>query len=170
MKGPSTACVSLLIGNKLWTANLGDSRAILVNPKTGETMALSADHKGVYYEEKIRERSGFVTQQHSKTDSSNGAGWQGGMTAEKVHPSLIKLPDITRVELEEGEERILVTGCDGMFDEASTQQLGEFVLNQTKAGVPPDQLIAKAMAATAMVSDDDLSLGLMAIKMNRKTV
>ena len=59
--GGSTACVALIINNDLWIANLGDSRAILVN-RNGEDIQLSEDAKpeNEIYKHSIEKRGGYV--------------------------------------------------------------------------------------------------------------
>lgn len=59
--GGTTACVALIINNVLWVANLGDSRAILIN-RNGEDIQLSEDAKAgdEIYKHSIEKRDGTV--------------------------------------------------------------------------------------------------------------
>ena len=60
-KGGTTACVALIINKVLWVANLGDSRAILIN-RNGENIQLSEDAKAKdeLYKRSIEKRGGTV--------------------------------------------------------------------------------------------------------------
>lgn len=59
-RGGSTAVTAILInGQKLWVANVGDSRAVL--SKKGQEMQMSVDHEPNAERESIEDRGGFVS-------------------------------------------------------------------------------------------------------------
>lgn len=59
-RGGSTAVTAILInGQKLWVANVGDSRAVL--SRRGEAIQLSVDHEPNTERGSIEDRGGFVS-------------------------------------------------------------------------------------------------------------
>lgn len=58
--GGSTAVTAILVnGQKLWVANVGDSRAVL--SRKGVAVQMSIDHEPNAERESIEDRGGFVT-------------------------------------------------------------------------------------------------------------
>ena len=57
----STACVVMIVGDRVICSNLGDSRAVLC--RNGQAIELSCDHKpdNVDEEARIKANGGFVT-------------------------------------------------------------------------------------------------------------
>jgi protein phosphatase 1L len=59
-QGGSTAVTAILVnGRKLWVANVGDSRAVLL--KGGEPIQMSVDHDPNVERSVIENRGGFVS-------------------------------------------------------------------------------------------------------------
>lgn len=59
-RGGSTAVTAILInGQKLWIANVGDSRAVL--SKKGQAIQMSIDHEPNTERDSIEDRGGFVS-------------------------------------------------------------------------------------------------------------
>lgn len=59
-RGGSTAVTAILIdGQKLWVANVGDSRAVI--SKNGQAMQMSIDHEPSAERGSIENRGGFVS-------------------------------------------------------------------------------------------------------------
>lgn len=101
-----------------WVANLGDSRAILVDGHT--VRQITKDHKpdDPFEHQIIRDRGGWVR-----------AGRVNGTLAVSralgdTHLDLCRSPDLFPVDLTEGT---LVMACDGVWDVLSNYDVGEIV-------------------------------------------
>ncbi|XP_012573111.1 probable protein phosphatase 2C 60 isoform X3 [Cicer arietinum] len=132
----STACVSVIRGNRLVVANAGDSRCVL--SRKGQAHNLSKDHKPDLEVEKdrIKKAGGFI-QVGRVNGSLNLARAIGDMEFKqnKYLPAEKQIvtadPDVTSVELCDDDE-FLVIACDGIWDCMSSQQLVDFIHGQLK--------------------------------------
>ncbi len=127
----STATVVLLLDGMIWTANVGDSRAVFNN--NGEPMQLSEDAKpgNIRYKRYIEKRKG-------KVSSKNGVYRVNGDLAVAraigniYNPYINHKPKITAVPLT-GNHLILCS--DGVFDVAPTKAIVEAVHNSTDSAI-----------------------------------
>ncbi|KAL9233931.1 hypothetical protein vseg_008863 [Gypsophila vaccaria] len=132
----STACVSLIRGNRLLVANAGDSRCVI--SRKGQAYNLSRDHKPELEAERDRilKAGGFI---HAGrvNGSLNLARAIGDMEFKQnkflpVENQIVTAnPDINAIELC-GDDEFLVLACDGIWDCMSSQQLVDFVHEQLK--------------------------------------
>ncbi len=155
-KSGSTATVALLLDGKLWTANVGDSRTILDN--NGQTIQLSEDAKpgDPRYAKGIKNRGGFVN-------------WFGGMRVNgvlavarsvgdhKLQGAVSARPKITAMSLKEvAPDSHLVLACDGIYDVASSRQIGDAVRDHSD--LSPSELAQNIVfSAYQANSKDNLS-------------
>jgi serine/threonine protein phosphatase PrpC len=127
-----TANVCVQVGNALFTANVGDSRAVLV--VDGKAIPLSEDARPVIerFQKDIESRGGFVTE------------WGG--VAHPMSPWMIAparslgdhhlmgamnpRPKISKITLPKNST--LVQACDGLFDVASSKQVADLVSESTQ--------------------------------------
>ncbi len=159
-KGPgTTAVMCLVVEDELWVANLGDSRAILVTP--GHVEQLCLDQRAPMQEnrELIEARGGFVT-------------WDARVAHEKslisVEPArcfgdhdlsgaLAPIPEIARFTVPSNGH--LVLACDGVFEAASSRQVGEHVQQSLNKGVPLGRIAAEiAISAYQAGSTDNITV------------
>lgn len=120
----SAAIVCLIIGDRILTVNLGDSRAVLC--RGGRAIELSIDHKPDSQEEfkRILSHGGSVMlgRINSKLAVSRAFGdfeFKRGSLGTLVSIE----PDITQIFLNPEEDEFLVIGCDGFFEAYSSQEL-----------------------------------------------
>ena len=120
----STATVALSLDGKLWTANVGDSRTILVK-RNGEILQLTEDAKpsDPRYVQGIKNRGGYV--QLYDCWRVNGILAVGRAFGDHgIGPGMSTRPKITQIPLNQipaGSH--LVLACDGIWDVASTRQI-----------------------------------------------
>lgn len=131
-EGGATANVCLQIGRKVWMANVGDSRAILLTPE-GTTVQLTEDQKPHIekYAKGIEKRGhnviggrldGILAVARALGDHES----MGGASAR---------PKITLYELPEGSQAsYLLQACDGIWDVASSDQVGQLAHQLLKKG------------------------------------
>jgi serine/threonine protein phosphatase PrpC len=114
----ATAAIALIINNKLWTANVGDSRILLDD--SGQ-LTEDAKPEDPRYRRNIEHRGGFIR---------NNGVWriEGDLACgrsigdHRLHKSA--RPKITMVPLSSlPQGNNLYLGCDGIFDVASTRQI-----------------------------------------------
>ena len=148
----TTANVVLQVGDNLWTANVGDSRAVLLDPE-GRVMQLSEDAKPTddHYKKAIEKRGGYVDERGKVNGRARVAGDLGGHFA---YGAMSARPRITKVKLPpEGREGYkLVQGCDGLFDVANSDVVGGFV-HQSVARQASNAGVAGQLAELAYKAD-----------------
>ncbi len=128
-----TSVVVLRVGNTLWTANAGDSRAVLCRGN-GDVHALSEDHKPTDAVEmaRIEEAGGFVNVNGRINGNLNLSRSLGDMKYKQVKsllPSeqmITAEPDFTITEIQP-TDKFFVLACDGVWDVLSNQEMCDFV-------------------------------------------
>ena len=128
LKGGTTAVVSLIRGNLLLTAWLGDSQAVLVK-QNGLARQLVDPHKPDRPDEKERisklggevifwDGAYRVNGQLAVSRAIGDAGYKPYVTAE---------PDLVAVTMD-GDEDFLIIGCDGLWDTIGVDEAAFIVL------------------------------------------
>ncbi|MRI33061.1 hypothetical protein EOPP23_08700 [Endozoicomonas sp. OPT23] len=137
----TTANIAIKIGNDLWVANSGDSRAILLN-KDGSAVQLSEDAKAKNdkFRGSVEKRGGEVTK-NGRVNNSTAVARSLGEHAELGAVSA--RPKITKVPIQPGQK--LIQTCDGVPDVGRTDEIAKVVHDGLESG---DTL---AMAATRLV-------------------
>ena len=170
-----TAVVALLLGARLYVANLGDARCVLC--RAGEAVACTEDHSPDRSDEVMRIQSagGFV---------ENGRVMGKIAVARAFGDAKFKLPDssilkphgVTRPVVS-GEpdmtiktldasatDEFLLLACDGLFDVMSNQAAVDFAREKIAAGTAlPDICEDLANHALQIGSTDNVSVMLVAL-------
>ncbi|ELP83824.1 podocan precursor, putative [Entamoeba invadens IP1] len=108
----SAAVVVLITPQKLYCANCGDSRALLVQKNT--EIPMSVDHKPTHPNElrRIRKNNGYV----DKSGRLNGeVGLARALGDLRCHPALTAEPEVLTYN-RSGEDLAIVMACDGVWD------------------------------------------------------
>ncbi len=129
----TTATVALMLDGKLWVANVGDARTLVVDA-AGHVEQLSADAKPTdqRFERGVANRGGYVL--FGRVNAVLGVARAIGdheIAGVSARPKIVVTP------IPSGAQIFL--GCDGNFDVASTAQIGE-ALHAHRA-LPTGQLI-----------------------------
>jgi serine/threonine protein phosphatase PrpC len=154
----ATANICMRIGGHLWAANLGDSRAILLDPQ-GELVQLTEDQKPAdkKYERGIKKRGGLVLSwplEPARLDGELAVARALGDHCYKGHVSA--RPKITRYPLPENATGYhLIQGCDGVWDVATSKQVGQLAQNLLKQGYPLSAVAAKTVEAAFQAGSGD---------------
>lgn len=172
----STAVVCLIINGQLWTANIGDSRAVLYRDK--EVIALSEDslvHKPHFCKTHLSrngfasltsiptfyEREGQLFQRPEIFSRINRNCIPGRGLAmsrafgDRSFPGISARPKLTAID---ASDSFLVIGSDGVFATTSRQQIGE-IIRKESSRMPLDLLAASLVHSSRMAgSNDDLTL------------
>lgn len=125
----TTALIAVLEGNKLFVANVGDSRGVMCDSR-GNAIPLSFDHKPQQVRERkrIKEAGGFVT--------FNGVWRVAGILATsralgdyplKDKKLVIADPDILTFNLEDHKPLFVILASDGLWDTFSNEEAVAFI-------------------------------------------
>lgn len=157
----STATVALFLDGHLWTANVGDSRTILDN--RGQQIQLSEDAKpgDARYQRGIKNRGGWV--EYLEIPRVNGClGVARAIGDHELNGAVSARPKITKIPIKKikpGSHLILT--CDGVYDVASTRQIGRAV--HENRNLNPMEL-AKNIVYSAFHAGSNDNLSAMVIK------
>ncbi|SCL94147.1 protein phosphatase PPM1 [Plasmodium berghei] len=120
----STACVSVILNNMVYIANIGDSRCVL--SKNGRAVVITVDHKASINkkeEQRIINSGGILDQEGylgGCLGVCRGFGSFDKKTNEKLK-GLICEPDIFQIKLTDDDEFLIIC-CDGIFDVMTSQE------------------------------------------------
>ncbi|KAM3511436.1 hypothetical protein MY11210_004928 [Beauveria gryllotalpidicola] len=144
-----TACVSLIVGNKFFVANAGDSRAVL--GIKGRAKPMSEDHKPQLEAEKnrITAAGGFVDfgRVNGNLALSRAIGDFEFKKVAELPPEaqiVTAFPDVSQHDLTD-EDEFLVLACDGIWDCQSSQAVVEFVRRGIAAKQDLDKICENMM-------------------------
>ncbi|KAL1491186.1 hypothetical protein ABEB36_011824 [Hypothenemus hampei] len=125
----TTALIALIENEKLYVANVGDSRGVMCDSK-GNAIPLSFDHKPQQMREKkrIKEAGGFVT--------FNGVWRVAGILATsralgdyplKDKKLVIANPDVLTFDLKDHRPQFIILASDGLWDIFSNEDAVNFI-------------------------------------------
>ncbi|CAO2813863.1 unnamed protein product [Amaranthus hypochondriacus] len=152
-RGGSTAVTAILVdGQKLWVANVGDSRAVL--SRKGQAEQMSTDHEPNTERGSIEDRGGFVSNMPGDVARVNGQLAVSRAFGDKNLKSHLRSdPDIKRADISVDTD-LLILASDGLWKVMSNQEAVDI------AGKIKDPLkAAKQLATEALHRDskDDIS-------------
>ncbi|KAE8716775.1 putative protein phosphatase 2C 17 [Hibiscus syriacus] len=152
-RGGSTAVTAILIdGQKLWVANIGDSRAVL--SKKGQAKQMSIDHELNTERGSIENRGGFVSIMPGDFARVNGQLAVSRAFGDKNLKSHLRSdPDIKTADIDSDTE-LLILASDGLWKVMSNQE----AVDIAKKAKDPLR-VAKQLMAEALNRDskDDIS-------------
>lgn len=137
--GGTTANLVWQRGDILWCANVGDSRAIVVTAGATIQLSADADMKDSYFRKKVRNRFGLAVH----LDVWRVDGYTAMASALGDHHMLghvSQLPNVTKWQVPEEDREFcyLVQASDGLFNAATTNQVGEYVRKRFQEGIDPE--------------------------------
>ncbi|KAJ3435776.1 hypothetical protein M0812_17815 [Anaeramoeba flamelloides] len=129
----STAVMVLIIKNKLYSINLGDSRAILIDNK-GKAIQITDDHKPTNRDELLRIK--FLRGTVSNNGRINGGlAVSRGFGDRDFQPWISAKPVIKCFDLAKEDRKYLVLACDGVWDVLSSQDVADIVIENANLNV-----------------------------------
>ena len=157
-----TANVVLIVGNKAYVANAGDSRCISYT-NDNKVLALSKDHKPDDEEEKKRivKAGGYVSdgRVNDNLNLSRAIGDLEYKKSSELKPEeqiISAYPDIVEQTVE--DQQFFIIGCDGIWETKNAEEICEITNDRLKSnpvgkisvvvGELLDMLIAKAVSYT----------------------
>ncbi len=130
----TTATIAFVLGDKIWFANLGDSRAVLIK-KDGTAVQATEDAKPniTRYQRRIEKRGGTVERGGNGIYRVNGnlavatAIGDKGIKSSEGHRCILPNPKITCYPLADFKNGHLVVACDGLWDVVSSNEIGKAI-------------------------------------------
>jgi len=116
----STVVFVLIIGSRLYCANVGDSRAVIC--RKGIAYNLSRDHKPTDIEECKRIISAGGEVKCGRVDGKLAIARAIGDFMFKKTPVIISDPEIRVWDINPNEDEFIVMGSDGLFDKFSSRE------------------------------------------------
>lgn len=158
----STATVAMILDGKIWTANVGDARTILVNGDEVVQLTEDANPTDERYQKGILNRGGTVFWWHGMRVNGQIAVARA-FGDHVLEGAMSARPKITAIPLEEIEPGShLVLACDGIYDVASSRQVGGAVRDHADQ---PAVDLAKNIVFSAFQADSQDNLSAMVVKL-----
>ncbi|CAK8578025.1 unnamed protein product [Lathyrus sativus] len=152
-RGGSTAVTAILINNqKLWVANVGDSRAVL--SREGVAVQMTTDHEPNTERGSIENRGGFVSNMPGDVARVNGQLAVSRAFGDKnLKTHLRSDPDIQYADVNQDTE-LLILASDGLWKVMANQEAVDIAKR-----IKDPQKAAKQLASEALNRDskDDIS-------------
>jgi protein phosphatase 1G len=160
-----TSVVALVIGNRLFVANAGDSRAVLC--RAGKAVGLSEDHKPLQERElqRIQRAGGFVTEQgrvNGNLNLSRSIGdlkYKGNHSLPPKDQMITAEPDVTVTTLTD-EDEFIILACDGIWDCKTNQEAVDFIRPRLLAGDKKLSEIVEELLDDCIADDPRKTTGL----------
>lgn len=152
-RGGSTAVTAILVnGQKLWVANVGDSRAVLSSK--GQAIQMSVDHEPNTERNIIENKGGFVSNMPGDVARVNGQLAVSRAFGDKNLKSHLRSdPDVKNAKIN-ADTDVLILASDGIWKVMSNQDAVDIVRK-----IKDPQRAAKELIAEALNRDskDDIS-------------
>lgn len=159
----TTATVALVIEDNIWVANVGDSRTIFVK-EGGEIIQASEDAKPTMpgYLKTIKKLGGIVSYQRVNgiLAVARAIGDKTIVGGDEDSPCnntccVSPKPKITCLPFEELAGGYLVLACDGLYDVASTDEVGKAINDMSSLSYTPQQMSRTLVAEAIQHSSID---------------
>ncbi|XP_050212876.1 probable protein phosphatase 2C 10 isoform X3 [Mercurialis annua] len=152
-RGGSTAVTAILInGQRLWVANVGDSRAVL--SRGGQAIQMSIDHEPNTERGSIENKGGFVSNMPGDVPRVNGQLAVSRAFGDKSLKSHLRSdPDVQNCIIDNSTD-ILILASDGLWKVVSNQEAVDIARRIKDPMKAAKQLIAEALERD---SKDDIS-------------
>jgi len=141
----STSVTTLLVGNKIFCANAGDSRALMC--VKGQPVPLSYDHKPQNKDERARIVKAKGSVNYGRVNGNLALSRAFGDFAYKANTELsqteqmvIAEPDIICMDISDDTEFIFLA-CDGIWDVKSNAQVVGFIRERLAEEMPTEQIL-----------------------------
>lgn len=166
----STAITALVSPSHIVACNCGDSRSILV--RDSKAIAMSHDHKPFLPEEQARivNAGGTVSMRRVNGDlavsRALGDYVYKNQVGKKPEEQQVSCEPTFEVEEREDGDQFLVLACDGIWDVMSNDEVAQYLLDSTAAGIADTGELAEALIDECLAkgSRDNMSAIIIAFK------
>ena len=146
IKGGTTVVIAWVVKDKMYVANVGDSRAVMCRG-TRESERLTVDHKPDLEKEqqRIEKLGGRVMKSQEGGARMNGkiavSRGLGDIHDSYIGPFLGREPDITVIDWKKENEGVtLVMACDGLWDVIKDEEIPAIIEASRNKGEGPGKL------------------------------
>mmetsp|Transcript_5699 Transcript_5699/g.10219 ORF Transcript_5699/g.10219 Transcript_5699/m.10219 type:complete len:550 (-) Transcript_5699:56-1705(-) len=154
----STAVVAVLGETECYLANVGDSRALLVQKGSGNVVQLSRDHKPSTEEEKHRIEAAGGTVKDNRVDGI--LSMSRAIGDQILSKYVIATPQVT-IRKFSAEDEYLVLGSDGLWDIVKNNNVASIVKCSATPQVAADALVA---ASSSAHSNDNITVVVISLR------
>lgn len=160
----TTATIALIIGGKLYIANVGDSRTIYVN-KQEKAIQASEDAKPTIdrYQRKIEKLGGFVALKRVNGLLAVARAIGDKQIAANGQCLISPNPKITSYPIDDC--KFIVLACDGLYDVATTDEVGKAINEMNRKGITVDEM-AKRLVWSALKNNSKDNISVVVCKVN----
>jgi len=147
----TTATVVILIGNTLFTANVGDSTAILAVGPNKEPIKMTTDHKASDESEKKRVKAagGIVVWFGGGFRVNGTMAVSRSIGDEPIGVSMTPEPDIFEHQLTDADDFVILA-TDVLWDVFSSMEATEFVYNWRTSNKESEENVSQALVDEAL--------------------
>lgn len=145
----STAILALIIENKLWVANLGDSRAILTEDGTTRALSIDAELKTPKQQRSVwkRGQNVFISRGTKRVrDLNMSRAFHHCETLSGINPRT-QIISYDLKSLKNDFPNLLLLGSDGLFDVGSSVQVGELADDMVLDKSSEDGIVVEKLSA-----------------------
>eukprot|EP00331_Platyophrya_macrostoma_P022514 CAMPEP_0176452670 /NCGR_PEP_ID=MMETSP0127-20121128/28695_1 /TAXON_ID=938130 /ORGANISM="Platyophrya macrostoma, Strain WH" /LENGTH=251 /DNA_ID=CAMNT_0017841211 /DNA_START=165 /DNA_END=920 /DNA_ORIENTATION=- len=157
LNGGSTALCALFRGNKLYTANVGDSKAVLVTKD--EIKEITKEHRASDEEEKLRvESQGGVIIVHKNRPLVQGSlQITRSIGDRKYKPYITCEPDIYEHQITK-DDQMVIMATDGFWDVMNKQEVADIIQRNKLETSRLSKILVEAAISKKKYGLDNISL------------
>jgi len=151
----STSIVILIINNTLWVANIGDSRAILCSSYGTKQTSVDASTNVPRFQAEVGASGhGIYPDEYGDLRVEHRLNMTRALGNFSLGDAIQRDPIITSYSLDElGDDLHLIIACDGIFDVASSSQIGSAVYKNRH--LPADRLASSIVYSSNRARSTD---------------
>lgn len=164
----TAAIVAFVLNGKIWVANAGNSRALLINNEgTVKQASEDADPKIERYKKTIEKLGGtvFLNRINGNLELARSIGHKQ-VVGKSGQRCISPKPKITCYPLAEFQAGYLVLACHGLYKVASSHEVGKAIQEMNERGMSPYKM-AKHLVYTAMMRGAQDNVTAMVIKLSK---
>lgn len=165
LTGGTTLTGALVFAKKILIFNVGDSRTILIKDDISKIFQLTEDSKpnAPRFKHAIQKENMMIHGQYVMTK-------KGGVATARDLGMIFPRPKFSKLEIGSEEDNLtemkiyfqtgnyLVHACDGLWNEASTEEVGLEILRMHQAGKTPAEMAGHLVEAALQRSKDNVTV------------
>ena len=167
----STAVCVLILGDRIYCANVGDARAII--SCDGHAKELSWDHNLAREDEKrrIEENNGMeVGRVHGKLSVTRAFGDSNYKIQNEFncldYKTVLVTPEVREHIIDPFKDEFIVLASDGLYDELESQQVVDFVRNRYEYS--PEDICQELLDEVLVIREKEDDITIIVVKLLRK--
>lgn len=163
----TTVIAALVVGNQIFVANAGDSRTVLCQGETVTQLSEDAKpHLGRYRKDIEGKLKGWVQGRRVNDECAvaRAIGDNRIVSGVTRKPCILPNPKITNIPLVKGEDHYLVLASDGLYNVATTEEVGAAVRSMAVKGYTPENM-ARTLVYSAIKNGSRGNVSVIVVKL-----